>query len=187
MQGGTIFQANTLNTVPRGGSGFGDPVAQGAGHAIVEIAHRVAGEVPEQIEPHIHAGAHHGPATEPAAQTPQSMLYTHEGDEQCQGTPEGQPVSLRGGHGVHQNLHAHLHTDGAAGGADHQQEQAGKMERPAPNIVQEKESGTPQKTRCRFGRVRMLDVWHLSPIPKPRRSCAIATERLGVRLVIRPR
>jgi len=45
----------------------GDAIAQRAGEVLVEVAHRMAGEVAEQVDADVHAAGHHGAAAEPAA------------------------------------------------------------------------------------------------------------------------
>src|SRR6185437_16614785 len=70
---------------PDGARRAGNAVAERTREIVAEIAHRVAGEMTEQVEPDVDAGGDDGLAAEPAAEAPQHVLDEDEADEEREG------------------------------------------------------------------------------------------------------
>ena len=110
-----------------------------------EIAHRVAREVLEEVEPDVYPDSDDGAGPEPASGTPQRVFNGNQPYEQRERSPNVPCIPLRAGHCIDEQLHADLHADGTRRGACDQGEQARKVPRPTADIVGNEAGRAPQE------------------------------------------
>ncbi len=138
---------------PRRSAQRRDAIAQRTSEVLVEVAHRVAREVLEQIDPQIHHTGYNGPAPQPATQPPEHVFDHDQTKEQPEGQPHIGSGALAFGHGVDQHLHAVLHRHRATRRPGYQQKQASKMPGPLAYVMPQEGNGPVRQWNRGFGRV----------------------------------
>ena len=146
-----------------------DPAAERAREMLAEIPHRVAGQMLEQVQPHIDPGRHHGAAPEPASRPPQHVLDGDQAQEQGQRGPDIGRRPVGSGHGVDQQLHPVLDKHGTGGRAHDHAEQPAKLPLAGTDIPHQKAQRLIGKRPACGG-----PVWHGKNPLRVKRCWAVA-------------
>ncbi|RMO19674.1 hypothetical protein ALQ47_05294 [Pseudomonas cichorii] len=133
-------QQRTVN-LPRRRTGSRNATAQGSGVVLGKVAHRVPGQMAEQVHAHVRTTGNHRATAQPAAQAPEQVLDSDQKNEKAEGEPDPGAIALVS-HTVDQQLHAVLYGHRATGGGNYQRDHTAIGPCTTPDVAPQKAPGS---------------------------------------------